>query len=52
MTQFGHESQEGLNPFFREIVLQRAEVNVMITILGDFCQFSAKKWRFSQKQML
>jgi hypothetical protein len=27
-------------------------VDVMITIFGDFWQFSAKKWRFSQKPML
>jgi hypothetical protein len=27
-------------------------VDVMITIFGDFCQFSAKKWLFSQKRML
>jgi hypothetical protein len=27
-------------------------VTVMITILCDFCQFSAKNWRFSQKPML
>jgi hypothetical protein len=27
-------------------------VDVMITILGDFKQFSAKKWRFSHKSML
>jgi hypothetical protein len=25
-------------------------VDVMLTILGDFCQFSAKKWRFFQKK--
>jgi hypothetical protein len=25
---------------------------VMITIFCDFCQFSAKNWRFSQKPML
>jgi hypothetical protein len=24
----------------------------MITFFCDFCQFSAKKWRFSQKPML
>jgi hypothetical protein len=27
-------------------------VDVMITIFCDFCQFSVKKWRFSQKPML
>jgi hypothetical protein len=27
-------------------------VDVMITIFGDFRQFSAKNWRFSQKPML
>jgi hypothetical protein len=27
-------------------------VDVMITIFCDFCQFSAKKLRFSQKPML
>jgi hypothetical protein len=27
-------------------------VDVMITIFGDFCQFSAKNWRFSQIPML
>jgi hypothetical protein len=27
-------------------------VDVMITILCHFCQFSAKNWRFSQKPML
>jgi hypothetical protein len=27
-------------------------VDVMITIFCDFCQFSAKKWSFSQKPML
>jgi hypothetical protein len=27
-------------------------VDVMITIFGDFSQFSAKKWRFFQKPML
>jgi hypothetical protein len=29
----------------------RPRVDVMITIFCDFCQFSAKKWRFSQKPM-
>jgi hypothetical protein len=27
-------------------------VDVMIAIFCDFCQFSAQKWRFSQKPML
>jgi hypothetical protein len=27
-------------------------VDVMITIFCDFCQFSAKNWRFHQKPML
>jgi hypothetical protein len=27
-------------------------VDVMITVFGDFCQFSAKKWRFSHTPML
>jgi hypothetical protein len=27
-------------------------VDVLITIIFDFCQFSAKNWRFSQKPML
>jgi hypothetical protein len=26
-------------------------VDVIITIFCDFCQFSAKKWRFSHKSM-
>jgi hypothetical protein len=29
-----------------------AGVDVMITIICDFCQFSAKKWRFFKKTML
>jgi hypothetical protein len=29
-----------------------SKTNVMITIFCDFCQFSAKHWRFSQKPML
>jgi hypothetical protein len=29
-----------------------SKTNVMITIFGDFCQFSAKKCRFSQKPIL
>jgi hypothetical protein len=31
---------------------QGSGVNVMITIFGDFCQFSAKKLALSQKPML
>jgi hypothetical protein len=30
----------------------RSGVDVMITIFGDYWQFSAKNWRFSQKLML
>jgi hypothetical protein len=30
----------------------KSGVDVMITIFCDFCQFSAKNWRFSQKSML
>jgi type VI protein secretion system component Hcp len=29
-----------------------SEVDVLITIFCDFCHFSAKNWRFSQKPML
>jgi hypothetical protein len=31
---------------------ERTGVDVMITIFGDFGQFSAKKWRFSQQPTL
>jgi hypothetical protein len=36
------------------VVLGHADlgVDVKITNFGDFCQFSAKKWRFSEKTML
>jgi hypothetical protein len=31
---------------------RKTAVNVVIKIFCDFCQFSAKNWRFSQKPML
>jgi hypothetical protein len=39
----------GFNP---KLVAHQPGVDVMIAIFGDFCQFSAKNWRFSQKPML
>jgi hypothetical protein len=35
---------------FENIPSGNPGVDVMISIFCDFCQFSAKNWRFSQKQ--
>jgi hypothetical protein len=35
-----------------KVVVLAPGVNVMITFFYDFCQFSAKNWRFTQKPML
>jgi hypothetical protein len=52
---------DGITPFLQGnqqrkrkkcFVILRTGVDVMITIFCDFCQFSAKKWRFSQTPML
>jgi hypothetical protein len=37
---------------FRKVDPLIPGVDVTITIFGDFCQFSAKNWRFSQTPML
>jgi hypothetical protein len=37
---------------FLQFIFFSSGVDVIITIFCYFCQFSAKKWRFSQKPML
>jgi hypothetical protein len=37
---------------FRNLQAERPGVDVMVTIFCDFCQFSTKNWRFSQKPLL
>jgi hypothetical protein len=45
-------TKEALGYIWGDFFANSSGVDVMITIFYDFCQFSSKKWRFSQKPML
>jgi hypothetical protein len=51
LAMFSLQSRCGCNDKISEKTKDTG-VDVMITIFCDFRQFSAKKWRFSQKTML
>jgi hypothetical protein len=46
----GEKSRENWDNYLEPV--SHSGVDVMINIFCDFCQFLAKKWRFSQKPML